>query len=113
MTSQGRRFEMKRNYKLAVLMLGLLLSSPSFVTSAQSQPDPQKSRQRTTTPATQDKDKNNQKPASTSPADDRLEPDDNTKAPSDVPEATQANRREQLSEEAAVVSFYNNFFTTY
>jgi polysaccharide export outer membrane protein len=104
---------MKRNYKLAVLMLGLLLSSPSFVTSAQSQPDPQKSRQRTTTPATQDKDKNNQKPASTSPADDRLEPDDSTKAPSDVPEATQANRREQLSEEAAVVSFYNNFFTTY
>ena len=100
---------MKRNYKLAVLMLGLLLSSPAFVASAQSQPDPQKSRQRTT----QEKDKNNQKPASTSPADDRLEPDDSNRTPSDIPEATQANRREQISEEAAVVPFYNNFFSTY
>jgi len=103
---------MKRNYKLAVLILGLLLSSPSFVASAQSQPD-QKSRQRTTTSSTQDKDKNNQKPAAPTPTGDRLEPDDSSKTPSDVPESTQANRREQMSEEAAVVPYYNNFFTTY
>lgn len=33
--------------------------------------------------------------------------------PSDVPEDTQANRHEQVSEEAAVVPYYNNFFNTY
>jgi len=33
--------------------------------------------------------------------------------PSDVPEKTQANRHEQVSEEAAVVPYYNNFFNTY
>ncbi|HEY8225857.1 MAG TPA: polysaccharide biosynthesis/export family protein [Pyrinomonadaceae bacterium] len=104
---------MKRNYKLTVLMLGFLLSGPSLVAYAQSQPDPQKSRERTTTSSTPDKDKNNQKPSSTTPTGDRLEPDDTNKTPSDVPEATQANRREQMSEEAAVVPYYNNFFTTY
>ncbi len=34
-------------------------------------------------------------------------------SPSDIPAETQANRQEQSSEEAAVVPFYNNFFTTY
>lgn len=33
--------------------------------------------------------------------------------PSDVPQETQANRHEQVSEEAAVVPYYNNFFNTY
>ena len=33
--------------------------------------------------------------------------------PSDVPEATQANRHEQTSEEADIVPYYNNFFNTY
>ena len=33
--------------------------------------------------------------------------------PSDVPEDTVANRHEQVSEEAAVVPYYNNFFNTY
>ena len=33
--------------------------------------------------------------------------------PSDIPEVTQANRHEQVSEEAAVVPYYNNFFNTY
>ena len=103
---------MKRNHKLSMLMLGLLLSSPTLLASAQTQPDTQKARQRTTTTPSQDKDKN-QKPASTSPPDDRLEPDDSNKVPSDVPEATQANRREQIAEESAVVPYYNNFFTTY
>jgi protein involved in polysaccharide export with SLBB domain len=31
----------------------------------------------------------------------------------DIPEATQMNRHEQASEEAAVVPYYNNFFNTY
>jgi len=30
-----------------------------------------------------------------------------------VPQETQANRQEQLSEEAAIVPYYNNFFSTY
>jgi protein involved in polysaccharide export with SLBB domain len=42
-----------------------------------------------------------------------LEPDDTSKAPGDVPQETQANRHEQISEEAAVVPFYNNFFNSY
>ena len=33
--------------------------------------------------------------------------------PSDVPEESAANRHEQVSEEAAVVPYYNNFFNTY
>jgi polysaccharide biosynthesis/export protein len=33
--------------------------------------------------------------------------------PTDVPDDAQANRHEQASEEAAVVPYYNNFFTTY
>ncbi len=33
--------------------------------------------------------------------------------PTDAPEDTQLNRHEQPSEEAAVVPYYNNFFTTY
>ncbi len=33
--------------------------------------------------------------------------------PADIPDATQANRHEQESEEAAVVPYYNNFFNTY
>jgi polysaccharide export outer membrane protein len=33
--------------------------------------------------------------------------------PSDVPAETEANRHEQVSEEAAVVPYYNNFFNTY
>ena len=42
-----------------------------------------------------------------------MEPDDTSSTPSDVPVETQANRKEQLSEENAVANFYNNFFTSY
>ena len=45
---------------------------------------------------------------------ERLEPDDQSTLSADVPEAAQANRRGQLSEEeAAVLPYYNNFMTTY
>ncbi|HYN26500.1 MAG TPA: polysaccharide biosynthesis/export family protein, partial [Pyrinomonadaceae bacterium] len=47
------------------------------------------------------------------PTGDRLEPDETRTQPGDVPAETQANRHEQLSEEAAVVPYYNNFFHTY
>jgi protein involved in polysaccharide export with SLBB domain len=43
---------------------------------------------------------------------DRLEPDDPTRTPVDTLDM-QANRQEQLSEEAAVNPYYNNFFNTY
>jgi polysaccharide biosynthesis/export protein len=52
------------------------------------------------------------KPPATAGA-DGLEPDEKSKTPSDVPQETQANRQEQISEENAVVPYYNNFFTTY
>jgi polysaccharide export outer membrane protein len=54
------------------------------------------------------------KPAPTPPPGERLEPDDNSRPPADVPVDAQANRRETLSEEeGAVVPYYNNFFNTY
>jgi polysaccharide biosynthesis/export protein len=101
---------MRRNNKLTVLVIGLVLIVSGLTVSGQSQTDPQKTRQRTTIPA-EEKDKN-QKPK-TPPPTDRLEPDDTKRTPSDVPEETQANRQEQMSEEAAIVPYYNNFFSTY
>jgi len=85
----------------------LSLSLVSFMgVMAQTQTDGQKTRQRTAaSPSTQN-------PAGTTPV-DRLEPDDTRPRPSDVPQETEANRHEQISEEAAIVPYYNNFFTTY
>ena len=102
---------MKRNNTLMVLMLALLISGQALVASAQSQPDPEKTRQRTTSNPSQEKDKDKKKPPVTTG--DRLEPDDNNRTPADVPQDTQANRQEQMSEEAAVNPYYNNFFNTY
>jgi protein involved in polysaccharide export with SLBB domain len=101
---------MRRNNKLTVLVIGFVLIASGLVVSGQSQNDPQKTRQRTTSPA-EEKDKK-QTPKTPLPT-DRLEPDDTKKAPADVPEEMQANRQEQMSEEAAVVPYYNNFFSTY
>ena len=42
-----------------------------------------------------------------------LEPDQTPSTASDIQAETQANRKEQASEENAVVPFYNNFFNTY
>lgn len=80
------------------------LSMVSFMTVlAQTPPEGQKSKPRTT----------GQDPATKPQPVDRLEPDDTRLRPADVPPETDANRQEQLSEEAAVVPYYNNFFTTY
>jgi polysaccharide biosynthesis/export protein len=54
-----------------------------------------------------------QKTAPSNPSGERLEPDETSTQPGDVPAETQANRHEQLSEESAVVPYYNNFFNTY
>jgi len=76
--------------------------------AAQPQGDPQKPRPRTTT-TDQEKDKKTQTANG-----DRLEGDDTTRTPSDVPQDIQANRQQQMSEEEAAISpFYNNFFSNY
>jgi hypothetical protein len=98
---------MKSNNKIFALTLVVMLALSATPLFAQNPNDPQKTRERTTTPA-QDNTKKT-KPATG----ERLEPDDAARTPSDVPAETQANRHEQISEEAAVVSSYDNFFTTY
>jgi len=60
---------------------------------------------RTTTSGQQDP----KKPVAT----DRLEPDEKSRTPSDVSDDMQANRVEQMSEDAAINPYYNNFFSTY
>ncbi|HEY2962809.1 MAG TPA: polysaccharide biosynthesis/export family protein [Pyrinomonadaceae bacterium] len=95
---------MKKANKLTAPGIVLVLIAATVSIAAQTQPDPQKARPRTTTTGQQ-----TQKPVNR----DRLEPDDKQGTSSDVPEDMQANRQEQLSEEAAVNPYYNNFFNTY
>jgi protein involved in polysaccharide export with SLBB domain len=102
---------MKRNNKYIAFALTMVLAVSAVSVLGQTPTDPQKTRQRTTVPE-QDKNKKN-KPAATPANGDRLEPDDTARTPSDVPDETQANRVEQMSEESAVVPYYNNFFNTY
>ena len=93
---------MRRQMVLVTLTLIALTAN----IAAQTQNDPQKARPRTTTNGQTDP----KKPVA-SPV--RIEPDDTSRAPSDVSDEMQANRMEQMSEEAAVNPFYNNFFSTY
>jgi len=97
------------------LVVSLLLVSFQGV-MGQAQTDSLKTRQRTT--ATPDPQKENtsqpaQVPATAPKSAPGLEPDSTPPRLTDVPQETQANRHEQLSEEAAIVPYYNNFFTTY
>jgi polysaccharide biosynthesis/export protein len=87
------------------MLVALTLIALSVNIAAQTQHDPQKARPRTTTSGQKDQKK------TASP--DGLEPDDTSRAPADVSDEMQANRMEQMSEEAAVNPFYNNFFSTY
>jgi protein involved in polysaccharide export with SLBB domain len=91
-----------RRMALAMLMLIALAVTGAAQSQTDPQKDPQKERPRTTT---QDK----KKPVQG----DRLEPDEATHPTSDVPDDMQANRQEQMSEEAAINPYYNNFFNTY
>jgi polysaccharide export outer membrane protein len=95
---------MKSNYRLAAMLsLALLLLAPA--PSALAQKDKKKQKE---TEAQQQ-----QRPPATKP-DERLEPDDSTPAHTDVPESVQANRREQMSEDAdAEIPSYNNFLSSY
>jgi len=98
---------MKRNNKFVAQTLAVVLAVSATSLFAQNPNDPLKTRERTTTPAQENTKKT--KPATG----ERLEPDDTVRTPGDVPAETQANRHEQISEEAAVVPYYNNFFNTY
>ena len=99
----GLEVEMTNNRRMALAIVTLIALSISI--AAQTQNDPQKARPRTTASG-QDKDK---KPVNG----DRLEPDDTARTPADVSDDIQANRQEQMSEEAAINPYYNNFFATY
>ncbi len=93
---------MTKHNKPVALAIALLLIVTT-VAFAQTQNDPQKQRPRTTS-------NENKKPVTG----DRLEPDDTSQRPSDVPDAVVANRKEQISEEEAAINpYYNNFFSTY
>ena len=95
---------------MALVVVTLIALTVSVAGQPQ-QTDPQKARPRTTT-TDQEKDKKDQKqPAPV--AKDRLEPDDTSRMPADVPQDVQANRQEQLSEEAAIAATYNTFFSNY
>jgi protein involved in polysaccharide export with SLBB domain len=95
----------KNNMPLALAVAALLMMTTAGF--AQDQKDPQKQRPRTTSSTPQDK---NKKPVNG----DRLEPDDTSQRPADVPNEVVSNRQEQMSEDEAEVNpFYNNFFKTY
>ena len=94
-----------RNNRWMAFAITVMLFAMSINVAAQTPNDGQKARPRTA--SGQDKDK--KKPV----VSDRLEPDDTSRTPSDVPNEMQANRQEQMSEEAAVTPYYNNFFSTY
>ena len=105
---------MKITNKLTVSAI-VTLSMVAFAgVRAQAQTEAQKNTQQTATSQDPQKDqkKKGQQPSNPSTG-DRLEPDDTSRRPADVPQETQANRQEQLSEEAAIVPYYNNFFSTY
>lgn len=92
---------MYRRMALAIFALLALAISIAAQTETPAPKDPQKARPRTTT--------SSQKTADG----DRLEPDDASRTPADVPNDVEANRQEQISEESAVTPYYNNFFKTY
>lgn len=97
---------MKKENRLSALGIAVVMIATAIGVSAQPpQTAPQKERPRTTG---QDQ-KKPQKPVTG----ERLEPDDTSRTPADVSEDMQANRMEQMSEEAAINPYYNNFFTTY
>jgi protein involved in polysaccharide export with SLBB domain len=96
---------MKKRNKLTAAAIAMLLIAASMNIAGQTQNDPQKARPRTTG-------QEQKKPGIGEPG-DRLEPDDPSRTPVDVSDKMVANRQEQMSEQAAVDPYYNNFFQTY
>ncbi len=106
---------MKRVSTIAALLLAVAftISSP-IVAQTQGEAAADQTRQRVATGSAKDKNRaTSQKPEPSVPQGERLEPDDVSRTPTDVPAEAQANRHEQISEEADIVPYYNNFFSTY
>lgn len=94
---------MNAKLKTFALVITLALSANSFAQQQQ--------RQRTTTTTQQT---TTTQTKSSSPATVKIEPDDTSGSSSQVSAEAQANRREQLSEEQALIApYYNNFFKEY
>lgn len=109
-------FEMKTVNRVVALAFAAALTVSSAVGVLAQTPAPTgtQTRQRVATEPAKDTSKaSEQKAGQVTPTGDRLEPDEASPRPGDVPVETQANRHEQISEEAAVAPYYNNFFTTY
>ena len=110
------RFEMKAVNRMVALAfaVALTVSSGPAVTAQSQDPGGTQTRQRVAEKPPQDSAKAPAGKTTPVPSKvDGLEPDETATRPSDVPAKTEANRHEQLSEEAAVVPYYNNFFNTY
>jgi protein involved in polysaccharide export with SLBB domain len=108
---------MKRVSTVMALILAVLVVSPAALTISAQSPDgsSNKTRQRlATNQETKGSTGSPQKPTQATSAGDRLEPDESSRIPADVPAEMQANRQDQMSEEeSAVLPYYNNFFNTY
>jgi polysaccharide biosynthesis/export protein len=103
---------MNTGNRIVALALAVAFTVSSAAAQAQD-PAANLTRQRVAEKPAQDPATAGQKKSPATSAGDRLEPDETTVQPGDVPPETQANRHEQLSEESAVVPYYNNFFKTY
>jgi protein involved in polysaccharide export with SLBB domain len=117
------------NKFLVLLMLGTTMISSCVGMFAQTPAtDANKTRQRFATKTEVTAEDNAQDPNAKAekPVKNEVQPGDDSEVsraadargaagnkPSDLPEDTVANRHEQVSEEAAVVPYYNNFFNTY
>lgn len=105
---------MKTVSKFAALAMAVAFTVSPGVSAQNQDTTANKTRQRVATNPAQDKTKlPDQKPGAPVPPGERLEADEASRMPSDVPVEAQVNRYEQISEEAAVVPYYNNFFSTY
>ena len=85
---------------LALVMLVALAAGIAAQPQTPAPSDPQKARPRTTS----GQEKKDPKTG---------EPDDTSPTTADIPADMQANRQGQMSEEAAITGYYNNFFSTY
>jgi protein involved in polysaccharide export with SLBB domain len=103
----------KVNKFVASLMLSVFAFTSAGVLAQTPDDAANKTRQRSATQGQKDQKSASQKPNSTNTG-ERIEPDDTATTPSDVPQDMQANRQDSLTEEeGAIVSYYNNFFSTY
>lgn len=118
MLSEVRKMNMKTMSKVTTLLVAILLATQTAFAQQKPEGDQKKDDGFYDKVFAQDakakkKTSKNDKTGSTSST-GRLEPDDTTSLPADVPAETQANRRALMSEEeAAIVPYYNNFLTTY